>query len=474
MAEVKLKAGKKETARVTASLSGFQVPGLRWWIIGLVFLATVINYIDRQTIAILSTVIRADLSLSNEQYALINAWFLLAYTISQSLSGKLYDRVGTRKGFSFSIIIWSVAAMMTSLAQGLRSLSFFRFLLGTGEAGNWPGAAKVSAEWFPIKERALALAIFNSGATVGAVLSPPLIVWLSFNYGWHATFLITGTLGFFWLALWLFVYQTPQRHRWLKREEFDYIKKGQRIEDESLEAVVKDEIEAPSVEVIAKSAPPADLEAERVPKWRELLRYREVWAIVLMRFLVDPVWWLFVIWLPEYLQKARGFSLKDVGSFAWLPYLTAGIGSLLGGWASGYLIGRGWTVNRARKTVMLLAALLMPTGILAVRVADPMVALALICVVTFAFQVWINNLQVLPSDYFPGKAVASVAGLGGTGAGISSLIFTLATGWVVDHFSYTPIFTAAGLFGPLGAIVLFTLAGPIRRVPLARRSKAAI
>ena len=474
MAEVKLKAGKKETARVTASLSGFQVPGLRWWIIGLVFLATVINYIDRQTIAILSTVIRADLSLSNEQYALINAWFLLAYTISQSLSGKLYDRVGTRKGFSFSIIIWSIAAMMTSLAQGLRSLSFFRFLLGTGEAGNWPGAAKVSAEWFPIKERALALAIFNSGATVGAVLSPPLIVWLSFNYGWHATFLITGTLGFFWLALWLFVYQTPQRHRWLKREEFDYIKKGQRIEDESLEAVVKDEIEAPSVEVIAKSAPPADLEAERVPKWRELLRYREVWAIVLMRFLVDPVWWLFVIWLPEYLQKARGFSLKDVGSFAWLPYLTAGIGSLLGGWASGYLIGRGWTVNRARKTVMLLAALLMPTGILAVRVADPMVALALICVVTFAFQVWINNLQVLPSDYFPGKAVASVAGLGGTGAGISSLIFTLATGWVVDHFSYTPIFTAAGLFGPLGAIVLFTLAGPIRRVPLARRSKAAI
>ncbi|PYS51518.1 MAG: MFS transporter [Acidobacteria bacterium] len=474
MAEVKLKAKKTETAGVNASLSGFQVPGLRWWIIGLVFLATVINYIDRQTIAILSTVIRADLSLSNEQYALINAWFLLAYTISQSLSGKLYDRVGTRKGFSFSIIIWSVAAMMTSLAQGLRSLSLFRFLLGTGEAGNWPGAAKISAEWFPIKERALALAIFNSGATVGAVLSPPLIVWLNINYGWHSTFLITGTLGFFWLALWLFVYQTPERHRWLKREEFDFIRKGQRVEDESLEAVVKDEIEAPSVEVIAKSAPPADLEEERVPRWRELLQYREVWAIVLMRFLVDPVWWLFVIWLPEYLQKARGFSLKDVGSFAWLPYLTAGIGSLLGGWASGYLIGLGWTVNRARKSVMLIAALLMPTGILAVRVADPMVALALICVVTFAFQVWINNLQVLPSDYFPGKAVASVAGLGGTGAGISSLAFTLATGWVVDHFSYTPIFTAAGLFGPLGAIVLFTLAGPIRRVPLERNDKAAI
>lgn len=452
----------KEIAPVTA----FKVPGLRWWIIGLVFLATVINYIDRQTIAILSTVIRADLHLSTEQYAFINAWFLLAYTISQSVSGKLYDRVGTRKGFSFSIILWSVAAMLTSFARGLQSLSFFRFLLGAGEAGNWPGAAKVSAEWFPVRERALALAIFNSGATVGAVLSPPLIVWLNYAYGWHATFLITGTLGLIWLALWLFFYQTPGSHRWLAREEYAYIRDGQNAAGETDAAVVKDEIEAPSVEDIAKSATLSELEGASTAKWRELLRYRQVWAIVLMRFLTDPIWWLFVIWLPEYLQKARGFSLKDVGSFAWLPYLTAGIGSLLGGWASGHLISRGWTVNRARKTVMLLAALLMPAGILAVRAENPMVALALICVVTFAFQVWINNVQVLPSDFFPGKAVASVAGLGGTGAGISSLIFTLTTGWVVDHYSYTPIFTAAGLFGPLGAIVLFTIAGPIRKLAL--------
>jgi MFS transporter, ACS family, aldohexuronate transporter len=447
--------------------AGFKVRGLRWWIIGLVFLATVINYIDRQTIAILSTVIRADLHLSNEQYALINAWFLLAYTISQGLSGKLYDRIGTRKGFSFSIIVWSASAMLTSFARGLQSLSFFRFLLGAGEAGNWPGAAKVSAEWFPIRERALALAIFNSGATVGAVLSPPLIVWLNYAYGWHATFLITGTLGFIWLVLWLFFYQTPSRHSWLAQEEADYIRAGQETKGGEFDApVIRDEIAAPSVEDIAKSAVPSDLEEEGPSKWSELLRYRQLWAIVLMRFLTDPIWWLFVIWLPEYLQKARGFSLKQVGSFAWLPYLTAGIGSLLGGWASGYLISRGWTVNRARKTVMLVAALLMPAGILAVRAESPIVALALICVVTFSFQVWINNVQVLPSDFFPGNAVASVAGLGGTGAGISSLIFTLTTGWVVDHFSYTPIFTAAGLFGPLGAIVLFTLAGPIRRVKL--------
>lgn len=456
--------------------TGFKLRGLRWWIISLIFLATVINYIDRQTIAILSTVIRTDLHLSNELYGLINAWFLLAYTLSQSLSGKLYDRVGTRRGFTLSIIIWSLAAMGTSLARGIQSLSLFRFLLGAGEAGNWPGAAKVSAEWFPIRERALALAIFNSGATIGAVLSPPLIVWLNYAYGWHTTFLITGTLGFVWLALWLCFYYAPEQHRWLARKEFDYIRAGQSVEEAPAgsRVAVREQLSAPSVETVAKSAAPSELDEERVPKWRELLRYREVWAIVLMRFLVDPVWWLFVIWLPEYLQKARGFSLKDVGSFAWLPYLTAGIGSLLGGWASGYLIGRGWSVNRARKTVMLLAALLMPVGILAVRVADPMFALALICVVTFAFQVWINNLQVLPSDYFPGKTVASVAGLGGTGAGLSSLIFTLTTGWVVDHFSYTPIFTAAGIFGPLGAIVLFTLAGPIRRVSYVRRSHLAV
>jgi len=456
----------KRTQLATTEAS-FKIRGLRWWIIGLVFLATVINYIDRQTIAILSTVIRADLHLSNEQYALINAWFLLAYTISQGLSGKLYDRIGTRKGFSSSIIVWSASAMLTSFARGLQSLSLFRFLLGAGEAGNWPGAAKVSAEWFPIRERALALAIFNSGATVGAVLSPPLIVWLNYAYGWHATFLITGTLGFIWLALWLFCYQTPSRHRWLAQEEADYIRAGQETKGGRFDSpIIRDQIAAASVEDIAKSAVPFDLEEEGPSKWSELLRYRQLWAIVLMRFLTDPIWWLFVIWLPEYLQKARGFSLKQVGSFAWLPYLTAGIGSLLGGWASGHLISRGWTVNRARKSVMLVAALLMPAGILAVRAESPIVALALICVVTFSFQVWINNVQVLPSDFFPGNAVASVAGLGGTGAGISSLIFTLTTGWVVDHFSYTPIFTAAGLFGPLGAIVLFTLAGPIRRVKL--------
>jgi len=199
-------------------------------------------------------------------------------------------------------------------------------------------------------------------------------------------------------------------------------------------------------------------------RWRDLLKYRQVWAIVFARLLVDPIWWLYITWLPLYLYQVRGFSLREIGLFAWVPYLAADAGSLTGGFMSGYLIKRGWSVDRARKSVILAAAMLMPAGILAARADNPMVALALIGLVLFGFQVWINNVQTMPSDFFSDKAVASVAGLGGTGAGIGSMIFILTTGWVVDHYSYTPILTVAGLLAPLGTIVLFTLAGPIRRV----------
>jgi ACS family hexuronate transporter-like MFS transporter len=197
-----------------------------------------------------------------------------------------------------------------------------------------------------------------------------------------------------------------------------------------------------------------------------LLRHRQVWAIVIARLLVDPIWWLYIFWLPEYLNKARGFSLKEIGLFAWVPYVAADAGSLLGGYLSGYLIKRGWSVDRARKILLLASAALMPAGIIAVRVDSPMLALALIGIVLFGFQSWINNLQTLPSDLFPSSAVASVAGMGGAGAGISSMFFILATGWVVDHFSYTPVLTAAGLLGPLGAIVFFLMIGKIKRVEM--------
>ncbi len=425
--------------------SGFKVRGLRWWIVGLIFLATLINYIDRLTVSVLAPVITRDLGLSNTEFGGIITWFLLAYTISQSLSGKLYDRVGTKRGFVYSIVLWSLAAMAHAFARGLASLSVFRFILGLGEAGNWPGAAKTVAEWFPIRERAFGMAIFNSGAAIGSVVAPPLIVWLSLTFGWQTTFIVTGSLGFFWLVLWLLFYDTPQRHKWLGQEERQLIHEGQRTE------------ETPGTK---------STELAEAPRWRELLRYRQVWAIVLARFLTDPIWWLYISWLPKYLADARGFSLVKIGLFAWVPYVAADAGSLSGGWLSGYLISRGWSVDRARKLVILIAALLMPAGIFAAFAEDAMVALALIGVVLFGFQVWINNVQTLPSDFFSDKAVASVAGLGGTGAGIGSMIFIFSTGWVVDHFSYVPVLVAAGLLAPLGTMVLFALSGPIRRVSL--------
>ena len=217
----------------TATEAGFKLRGLRWWIVGLIFLATLINYIDRLTISVLAPVITRDLGLTNTEFGGIITWFLLAYTISQSLSGKLYDRVGTKRGFVYSIVLWSLAAMAHAFARGLASLSVFRFILGLGEAGNWPGAAKTVAEWFPIRERAFGMAIFNSGAAIGSVVAPPLIVWLSLTYGWQTTFLVTGSLGFVWLVLWLLFYETPDRHKWLSEKERQLIREGQRAESEA-------------------------------------------------------------------------------------------------------------------------------------------------------------------------------------------------------------------------------------------------
>ena len=422
-------------ARQSTPPSPRRLPGLRWWIIGLVFLATLINYIDRLTVSVLAPLIMTDLGLSNLEYASLGTWFLLAYTISQGLSGRMYDRIGTRLGFTISVTVWSIAATLHAFARGLGSLSLFRFLLGLGEAGNWPGAAKTVAEWFPVRERAFGMAIFNSGAALGSVVAPPLIVYLQSRLGWQMTFIVTGMLGFGWLALWLLFYRAPDRHPWLGESEYRLIQEGR--------------------PTAAPSLP-----------WRNLLGYRQVWAILIARLFVDPVWWLYSTWLPLFLYKVHGFDLKKIGLFAWVPYVAADAGSLLGGWASGYLIRRGWSVDRARRTTIIIAAALMPAGIFAARTPDPLRALALIAVVLFGFQFWINNVQTLPSDLFPERAVASVAGLGGVGAGIGSMVFVLTTGWIADRFSYTPILTAAGLLAPLGTILLLGLIGQISPVEI--------
>jgi len=427
-----------------------KIRGLRWLMIGLVFLATVINYIDRQTLAVLKKTICDDLGISDTQYGLIFASFLLAYALSQTLSGRLYDVIGTRRGFSVSIVVWSLAAMAHAAARGVWSFTTCRVFLGLGEAGNWPGAAKAAGEWFPVRERALAMGIFNTGAAFGGAISPPIIAWLAIQYGWRPTFVITGLLGFAWLALWLAAYRVPERHPWLTREEHELI------------------LERPAL-----AAPPAE---EARLGFRELLRYRQTWAIVLSRFITDPIWWLYVGWLPSYLQEARGMNLAQVGATAWLPYLAGGLGALGGGYLSGALIRRGWSVDRARKTALAIGALLAPAGVLAVRAETPMAALMWAAIVLFGFQVWINNVQTLPSDFFPKSAIASVTGLSGTAAAVASAAYVFGTGYVVDYFKahglanpYTPIFVLAGLLGPLGLVVLLALAGRIQPVRLAGR-----
>jgi ACS family hexuronate transporter-like MFS transporter len=285
------------------------------------------------------------------------------------------------------------------------------------------------------------MGIFTTGAAVGGALSPPLIAWLATSYGWRPTFVITGALGFGWLALWLVLYRRPEQHPWLDEAERDYI-------------LARREAEA---------ARGGAGESWR-PGWLVLLRYRQVWAVIVARFLTDPIWWLYVFWLPSYFQEARGFSLQQVGWSAWFPFLAGGLGALGGGWASGFLMRRGLSLDRARKVVMAGGALLIPAGILAVRAESPYAALAWMGVVLFGFQVWINNVLTLPSDFFPGSAVASVAGLGGTAAALASVLYNWNTGRVVDLFGYTPVFVAAGVLGPLGLVSLILLAGPIERV----------
>jgi MFS transporter, ACS family, aldohexuronate transporter len=413
------------------------IRGLRWWIIGLIFLATLINFVDRLTVSILGPVIIEQLRLTNSQFGSITTWFLVAYTASQGLSGKLYDRVGAKQGFTISVLVWSVAASAHAFARGLADLRALRVVLGLGEAGNWPGAAKVIAEWFPIRERAFAMGIFNSGVAIGNIVAFPLVTWLQLRFGWKTTFLVTGALGFGWLLLWRSLYEAPDRHRALTTQEYRLIKEGR--------------------------GPAA---AQPIP-WRRLLEYRQTWSIVLARFLTDPVWWLYITWLPVYLYSVRGFNLKEIGLFGWLPFVTADAGSLLGGYVSGRLIARGWSVNRARKFVIAAAAVFMVAGIPAALTVDRMVALACIACVTFGFQAWINNVQTIPSDVFPTEAVASVAGLGGVGAGIGAILFTMTTGYVVDRFSYTPILLTAALLPIVGTAVLFTVGGTIRPAPAA-------
>jgi ACS family hexuronate transporter-like MFS transporter len=415
--------------------TGFK--NIRWLMIGMIFMLTVINYIDRMTLSVLAPTIMEEFGMTNVDYSRVVTMFLIAYTISQSVSGKILDRIGTRVGFMLFVGIWTVSSMLHAAARSVVQLGLFRFMLGFGEAGNWPGAAKSVAEWFPQRERAFAMAIFNSGASIGAVVAPPLIVYVALNFGWRYAFFIGATLSSIVMLLWILFYRTPDKHPSITAEERAHILSDQ---------------------------PLATNEPRR--SWISLFKYRQTRALIVGRLLTDPIWWFLISWLPNYLKNERGFSLALIGLLAWIPFLWADIGNLTGGGVSSLLIKRGWTVDKARRTVMMSSAFLIPVGVaLVVATRSDALALAGISLIAFCFQSWIVNVLTIPSDCFPRQDVGSVAGIGGTAAGIASILFTLLVGWIVDNFSYTPVYLIVGAMGPLGAIAFFTIMRRIERVP---------
>jgi ACS family hexuronate transporter-like MFS transporter len=433
--------GKQDSLFVSSRLRG-KVNGLRWWIIGLIGLATIINYIDRNALAIMWPAISKDLDMSEQQYAFIVSVFMIAYAAGQALSGGLFDRIGTRMGFLVTISVWSLACMGHSLARSVVSFSAARALLGISEAGNWPGATKSNCEWHPIKERAFAQGLFNAGASLGAVISAPLVAFCYLWLGWQATFVLLGCLGILWIVPWLVVNKSaPSTHPWISEAERQYILAGQQV-------------------------PATSGENERTLGFKELCTYRESWSVILGRFFLDPIWWMFVNWLPIYLAKSYGFDVKQIGIFAWVPYLGAAAGSLIGGWYSGHLIAGGMSADRARKRAMLIgAAIQLPTLIAAAYAYTPLIAVLLCAVILFGFQFTINNLQTLPSDFFSGKSVGSLAGLGGMSAALGVLITSNLVP-IITRESYVPFFLMGATVVPLSIASIFLFARRIERVRL--------
>ncbi len=427
--------------------NSMKIKGLRWWILSLIAFATVINYIDRNALGILWPEIWKDIGLEEGEaktvYAAISTFFLVAYALSKGLSGRLFDVIGTRMGFVISIVVWSVAAALHGLAKGATSFLIFRALLGLGEAGNWPGAAKSNAEWFPVKERALAQGIFNTGASVGAIVSAPLIAVVFTWVGWKMTFILMGSLGLLWLIPWLWLNRgTPEKHPFLSMEEQDYILKGAAPKESNLAA--------------------AD---DRCLSYGELIRYKASWAVMVSRFAIDPIWWMFVIWLPIYLNDQFGFNVKEIGFFAWVPYAGAALGSLFGGWLARRMLENGASVNKARKRIIGMSAFLMLPGLIGgAFAADPVWAVGLIAVVLFGFQMAIGNIQTLPSDYFSGKSVGTLAGMGEFAAALGSIILsTFLIPWL-SGISYLPVFILGAVLVPLGIGAGFALGGNIERL----------
>jgi ACS family hexuronate transporter-like MFS transporter len=415
-----------QTTTETQDISTARIGRYRWRICAMLLAATTINYIDRQVLGVLAPMLQEEIGWSELQYSYIVMAFQAAYAIGLLCAGTVIDRFGTRIGYALAIGIWSLAAMSHALATGVIGFIVARFALGLGEAGNFPAAIKTVAEWFPQRERALATGIFNSGSNIGAIVAPALVPVVAVTVGWQAAFLMTGLLSAAWLVTWLLVYRTPDQHPKLSAAERTYI-----------------------------GHEPAG--AVRLP-WLGLLRHRQTWAFVAAKFLTDPIWWFFLFWLPKFLNAEYGLTLLGLGLPLIAIFVFADVGSIAGGWIAGRFIKRGWSVNRARKSAMLICALSVVPVVFAARAENLWLAVALIGLATAGHQGWSANAFTLTSDLFPRRAVASVVGIGGFAGAIGGMLISSVVGVLLETTgSYVPVFLLAGSAYLLALLVVHLL-----------------
>jgi ACS family hexuronate transporter-like MFS transporter len=391
--------------------------GYRWTVCALLFVVTTVNYVDRQVLGILAPTLQRELRWSESNYGDVVSWFSLVYAFGFLVAGRWLDRVGVRRGFAVAVVTWSVAAIAHAFARTTAGFSAARALLGLGESANFPGAIKTVAEWFPKKERALATGIFNAGTNTGAIVTPLLVPWIALTFGWRWAFIVTGSLGFLWLALWLALYRSPEQQPRLSSGELAHIRS-----------------DAPETGV------------GHLP-WLRLLGTRQTWAVVVGKLMTDPIWWFYLYWLPKFLDASYGIKLSQLALPLVVVYLVADVGSVAGGWLSGGLIKRGWSVNRARKAALLLMALAIVPTALAPRTGSLWTAVLLVSIAAAAHQGWSANVYTLASDMFPRSAVASVIGIAGFGGAMGGVVFQRATGRILDATgnNYAPIFMVCGL-----------------------------
>ncbi len=412
---------------------------IRWRVATLLFLASVINYVDRQTLSVVAPVLTKELDISPTQYALILQAFLAAYTVMYVGSGLICDRFGTRASLAFFMVWWSIANAMHGFVRSAAGLGIFRLLLGAGESGNFMASIKAVSEWYPPKEKAFANGLINAGAAIGAVIAAPLVVWITEWLGWRAAFFVTGSFGFIWLIFWLRIYHVPEKHPQISASELAYIREG-------------------------GDAPVAAARASLWSNWKALLQRRETWGLLVARVISDPVWWFYLFWLPKYLVDQRGFTMREMGWTSWMPYLTADLGSLAGGILSGWLLARtGWTPVKSRLGVMAASACLMPLSIWIAYTPSNVIALGVICLVTFAHMSWKTCLMTMTNDIYPAKVIGSVSGIVAFGSGLGATLFTGLAGWIVENFGYSVVFILMGFLHPLSWFAVRALVRPSRQ-----------